>query len=667
MNKTYRQSILSIVFLYLLSPINLLHAEECKVEVKHITNPIRPPWESEQFEIESYTLRSNAPKSPDLKHMRKVWNEGDFDIKIDYWDGNIDGSTKSLSIFKGKSKPVSGDLKKIECLNSVEGRSISTGIRTCNLKGYFASGPLIPLHSTTEEYKISVGTTKSNGKARKQHLRKMVNTGIFDAEIEVKGLGPVAIWKPLHVGDDYIGQVDLQAIRCLSSNSPTQSFLEKLKNEIDDAVTVTRVITQDVADQISLVLNKGGSVKSAPSSCEFQSSGRDFYENRYMGSTANLGSQKKFDNLRLDDNYSLINNYLMMQASGKTYYDQIRYKHREAQTEIEFMCGVQELYDHWGFSKVQFVNTATSANAIIASNDKAVVIAIRGTQTPFIYGSSYVDDIKAVLDLGVNAGKKLIPASAFGLPSTGKVHLGYAVNSALLAIHIEKALDNITNIRNKKIYITGHSLGAATAIMLTSFLQTKSKYNITATYAYASPEVGNERFTRDLYRVTHFYLTNNYRDPIPNIGRKPFEHFGQVNNLESALYASREITLFKGDNEHKAIVLRDKHPSLDRKNVISQINGSPRPYAFFNDSFSRSPEWHFHTGNFYVAHTYEALLKSNFRKKSGTGIMPEFGKTKLCISEDRRTASMKNINWDGVAPFNQLHADKQQAEFIKCQ
>jgi len=183
--------------------------------------------------------------------------------------------------------------------------------------------------------------------------------------------------------------------------------------------------------------------------------------------------------------------------------------------------------------------------------------------------------------------------------------------------------------------------------------------------------VGDERLTRDLYKVAPYYFTNNYRDPIPSIGRKPFEHPGQVFDLSSALYASREIVYFK--ENHDYILFPDKYPSLDRKRKISRIQGSPQPVGLFRRNnastpkFLMSPEWHFHNSNFYIAHTYSALIQSNFSKKSGTGIQPEFSKTELCITNDKRVADLKVVGWDGVTAYKLLKNDKQSYPFIQCQ
>lgn len=665
-----RTYLFSFVTLVTLASPSYILAEECKVTVGYTNNFLGSSENITRYEKYRVSLGSGKTSgrlrlqhinndhrnSNDyLKHMRKVWNAGDFDVKVTYWTGL--GGEKSTTVKKGNpqdSKKISGDLIKIECLQPSTATS-------CKLKGYFASRPLDPFHSgRPKNYDIGIGRTEGSRVERK-HLRKIVNTGNLDARIEIRGLGP-ATWKRLNPGDDFIGQTDLQAINCIGGSSAKLSPIDKIQEDIDNAKRVYSHY-RDSWDKIERLAKRDGEVINAPASCNLVP-GRDFYKNRYMGSPVNLGSQKKFYNLSLSHNFSPIDNYLLMQAAGKTYYDQIRFKHRAAQTDTEFMCGAQELYNHWGFTKVQFATTKLSANAIIASNRDAVVIAVRGTQSPAGYDTG-IDIIKGALDVAANAIKVTVPAIGFGLPSPGLVHTGYAVNALLLSKQIEVALSNIDNIRRKKIYVTGHSLGASTAILLSYFMQTKSPYKPTATYAFASPEVGNERLTRDLYGSSRYYLTNNYRDPIPNVNRKPYKDavIGPL-LFSSALFASREITYFKGDAEHSAKVFPNRYSSRRRKQEIAQIQGD-LPYAFFSHGRAMSPEWHFHSPNFYIAHTYSEVLRNQFRKLSGTGILPEFSNSKLCISSNGRTARDRRVPWDGNAPYELLKSDKQPNRFIK--
>jgi triacylglycerol lipase len=79
-----------------------------------------------------------------------------------------------------------------------------------------------------------------------------------------------------------------------------------------------------------------------------------------------------------------------------------------------------------------------------------------------------------------------------------------------------------------KVYITGHSLGAAmaafTALDLSHVLPKSCKF---AAYLFAPPRVGNERFIEMLYRhVPHCWAIINKRDIVPNLPPPVFSLFG---------------------------------------------------------------------------------------------------------------------------------------------
>ena len=576
--------------------------------------------------------------------------------------------------------------------------------KECRLEAKFSNDGLSIIPHKTKEYIIKFQDSPLgialNGSTEGKNLRIIKNIGRYDASIEIKGFNVPSKWKALNTDETYVGLVDLQTIKCFDTQKLTRSWLELISEDITQSKEAVNDSIRELLGKIDLVFQEGGRIINADDICK----NPENLNNKFSG------SKNKFQNFIMDDKYHEINNYLMMQASGKTFYNQIRHKTRAAQTPAEFMCGTQELYQHWGFEDVKFVNTRMSSNAIVASNRKMVVIAIRGTEAPFMNKNTqqFSDDIKGVIDLAVNINK--LPKLESIYSGVGLVHLGYASAGKLLANEISK----IKSIKNKKIYITGHSLGGATAIMLSFYLKTKYLIDIEATYTFASPEVGDEKFTRSLYKLLPFYMTQNYRDPIPNVGRNPFN----VNNIEylaSTLYASRYTTIF--DSIHKANVFEKNFSSRLREKRILEIqkkkkNNSitpPQPITLLRKGLL-SNEWHFHHPNFYVAHTYQKIR--DFVPKNGTGIEPEFSQTIMCILKDEnqidsledridllknkirslRTSSttwnrlgnnsldneikmleyqIKNllkttIGWNGLYVQNILESDSQMYPFINC-
>lgn len=147
-----------------------------------------------------------------------------------------------------------------------------------------------------------------------------------------------------------------------------------------------------------------------------------------------------------------------------------------------------------------FNHNDTQAFLAIKQSTKIAVLAFRGTES--------------------DADKKRNLNTPFTEEGRIKTHTGFkkAYEQVCDKINIEiKRLDN----EDYAIYITGHSLGGALAILATYDLEKRNK-NIAACYTYGSPRVGN----RALYanRKTPIYRIVNARDIVPNL--PPADFFG---------------------------------------------------------------------------------------------------------------------------------------------
>ena len=148
---------------------------------------------------------------------------------------------------------------------------------------------------------------------------------------------------------------------------------------------------------------------------------------------------------------------------------------------------------------------------------KMLVLAFRGTEKKL---ADWKQDIKA----------KLVPAK--DEYKIGRVHQGfqeayYAVESA-----IEEKLKQFPG---EPVYITGHSLGGALAVVATRFIDAQ---NIAACYTYGCPRVGD----LDLAKVfkTPIYRHVNASDAIP---RLPFG-YGYVVFLKIAKFVTSFLPQF---------------------------------------------------------------------------------------------------------------------------
>jgi len=119
------------------------------------------------------------------------------------------------------------------------------------------------------------------------------------------------------------------------------------------------------------------------------------------------------------------------------------------------------------------------------TKENITVLCFRGTEP---------DEISDIL-----ADLKAFPRKSFN--DKGLVHRGFRGELDKVWPEIEKTLEEFPNSR---IYVCGHSLGAAMATLATARMQTR----VWALYTFGSPRVGTRKFVKGLY-TKHFRVVNN--------------------------------------------------------------------------------------------------------------------------------------------------------------
>jgi len=114
---------------------------------------------------------------------------------------------------------------------------------------------------------------------------------------------------------------------------------------------------------------------------------------------------------------------------------------------------------------------------------------------------------------------------------TGDVHGGFIVAYQSVAADIRKSLSGLAGV---PLYVTGHSLGAALAVVATYNLENDGDYiqfrrMIAACYTFGSPRVGNRKydFRAPIYRVVN---TTDIVTAIPLLAMG-YVHIGDVRFL----------------------------------------------------------------------------------------------------------------------------------------
>jgi len=142
-----------------------------------------------------------------------------------------------------------------------------------------------------------------------------------------------------------------------------------------------------------------------------------------------------------------------------------------------------------------FNQGGTQAFLAKRESDKMAVLSFRGTQTEGLTLETFFD---VFTDL----------YAAMHTDEAGiKTHKGFQIAFQKVEVEI---LQQIHGIENYGLYITGHSLGGALALIATSAINAE---NLGACYTFGSPKVGNEEFD-DKIKVPIYRVINSY-DVVP--------------------------------------------------------------------------------------------------------------------------------------------------------
>jgi len=155
----------------------------------------------------------------------------------------------------------------------------------------------------------------------------------------------------------------------------------------------------------------------------------------------------------------------------------------------------------WGYQGKKIAGENTQG--FIAARDDYVIIAFRGT------------DGLADIIVDMNARPKQFAGG-------GKVHAGFA--DALEAVWPQLAQEVKSLPQNRRIFVTGHSLGGALAQLAAYRMERELRRPVRAVYTYGSPRVGNGKFARlygrRLSDRTFLYINGN--DPVARVPTWPF-------------------------------------------------------------------------------------------------------------------------------------------------
>ena len=127
------------------------------------------------------------------------------------------------------------------------------------------------------------------------------------------------------------------------------------------------------------------------------------------------------------------------------------------------------------------------AQAYVMSDSKDVLIACRGTEP------TAINDVLADL--------KMFPVKHH---IAGRVHRGFYAEYDKVIPDIKEALKKHDKKGNKTVWVTGHSLGGAMAVLVAAELQPSG-----GLHTFGQPRVGNKAFLKSLDGIKYYRYRNN--------------------------------------------------------------------------------------------------------------------------------------------------------------
>ncbi|TFK48453.1 alpha/beta-hydrolase [Heliocybe sulcata] len=138
---------------------------------------------------------------------------------------------------------------------------------------------------------------------------------------------------------------------------------------------------------------------------------------------------------------------------------------------------------------------------------KTVIVAHQGTDVSKIVPD--LEDIDFTLEV--------LDATLFpGMSSSLEVHSGFAGTQAASALDVLTAVKTaMSKYDTSTVTVTGHSLGAAIALLDYVFLKAQLPSAAVSMIGYGLPRVGNQAFANYVDSIGGITHVNNQKDPVP--------------------------------------------------------------------------------------------------------------------------------------------------------
>lgn len=177
---------------------------------------------------------------------------------------------------------------------------------------------------------------------------------------------------------------------------------------------------------------------------------------------------------------------------------------------------IVEKTEEWGLRKCAFISEKDT-QCFVAADNRKIILAFRGTEPKKI--RDWMSDARIVQVSG----------------PFGKVHKGF--DRALRAVW-SQVQDTIASYRDRaqSLWITGHSLGGALALLAMAYLRDEDR-PVYGLYTFGQPRVGNREFERtfnqDCRGICFRFVNNN--DVVTRVPLRAmnYSHVGQCLYFDS--------------------------------------------------------------------------------------------------------------------------------------
>ncbi|MFZ2960386.1 MAG: lipase family protein [Candidatus Ozemobacteraceae bacterium] len=227
------------------------------------------------------------------------------------------------------------------------------------------------------------------------------------------------------------------------------------------------------------------------------------------------------------DGHDPFNAYLLMLACYYSYENRMYVKDFE-----EFKTKFQEIFKPLGMTGFDFINLRKKTGdtqVMIMSNDKLVIVVFRGSESSS--GGSF-SPVKVMYDwilTDFNFFKKHV--SIWG--SDVKVHRGFWNALDIVYPRLKAFINDHLASGDKKLWITGHSLGAGVA-PLAAYRLAFDGIPVQGVYTYAGPRVGNDAFVdvfKERFPYNQRYVFDHDIVPMLPYSWMNYKHTSRPNNI----------------------------------------------------------------------------------------------------------------------------------------